>query len=413
MRRLLLCVLIASAALFGAVGCGGDDNSASPATTTEGSTGAATTGETSDEPIVIGAAVSLTGFLTQIDVPILNGAKLAIEDVNERGGVLGRPLELITADTKTDVATVSVAALEVIENGADIVLTTCDYDFGGPAARVANEKGLLAIGCSGSHLYGVKGIGPLAFNTHSANATEAATIAEFAYKKGWRKPYYLIDPSLEYTKGLCADFEKVFDDFAGAKSAVGTDTFQPSDPSIAPQITRFKSRGADADVIVLCSVQPAEGSAIRQIRAAGIDTPIVSGQGAEGTFWLDAVPNVNDVYHDAVGSLSGDDPRPEVNEFFEKYEAAYGPAPTSYPLFGYATIETIVKAIEEAGSTDGEALAEALNSWEEEEVILGPTTYTADCHIPLGRGFPIMHWQNGKNVFVEFINPTRVPDAPC
>lgn len=398
MRRLLVFAFAGLLVVAGAARCGGGDKKAEPA---------------SGEPIVIGAAVSLTGFLTQIDIPILNGAKVAIEEVNAGGGVLGRPLELITADTKTDVATVPIAANEVIEGGADIVLTTCDYDFGGPAARVANEKGILAIGCSGSHLYGVKGIGPLTFNTHSGNATESATIAEFAYKKGWRRPYYLIDPSLEYTKGLCADFEKVFDDFAGTASAVGKDTFQPTDPSIGPQITRFKSTGGSADVIVLCSVQPAEGSAIRQIRAAGIDLPIMSGQGAEGTFWLEAVPNVNDVYHDAVGSLSGDDPRPEVNEFFEKYKAAFGAAPTSYPLFGYATIQTIVKAIEEAESTDGEALAEALEKWEGEEVILGPTTYTADCHIPIGRGFPIMHWQNGKNVFVEFIDPERVPEGVC
>lgn len=409
-RPFFLLTLIVVAALVGAAACGGDDDEeAEPAPAATGETGGQATGE----PIVIGAAVSLTGFLTQIDIPILNGAKLAIAEVNASGGVDGRPLELVTADTKTDVATVPVAALEVIEKGADIVLTTCDYDFGGPAAREANKKGLLAIGCSGSHLYGVKGIGQLAFNTHSANATEAATIAEFAYKKGWRKPYYLIDPSLEYTKGLCADFEKVFDDFAGGKSAVGTDTFQPTDPSISPQITRFKSQGQSADVIVLCSVQPAEGSAIRQIRAAGIDLPIMSGQGAEGTFWLEAVPKVNDVYHDAVGSLSGDDPRPDVNEFFEKYEAEYGAAPTSYPLFGYATIQTIVKAIEAAGSTDGEAMAEALEKWDGEEVILGPTSYSSDCHIPLGRGFPIMHWQKGKNVFVEFIDPERVPKAVC
>lgn len=369
--------------------------------------------EGTEEPIVIGAAVSLTGFLTQIDIPILNGMEIAIEEVNANGGVLGRQLQLIRADTKTDIANVPVAALEVIENGADIVVTTCDYDFGGPAARAANETGILAIGCSGSHLYGVQGIGRLTFNTHSGNATEAATIAEFAYSNGWRNPYYLVDPSLEYTKGLCEDFEKVFDNFAGRPSAVGRDTFEPADPSIAPQITRFRATGESADVIVLCSVQPAEGSAIRQIRASGIDLPIMSGQGAEGTFWLEAVPDVNDVYHDAVGSLGGDDPRPEVNEFFEKYEAKFGPAPTSYPLFGYATVQTIVKAIEAAGSTEGEALADALDQWKDEEVILGPTTYTPDCHIPLGRGFPIMHWQNGKNVFVEFINPSRVPEAPC
>ena len=73
-----------------------------------------------DDPIVIGAPVNLTGWMAAYDQPPLDGAKLAVEKINDAGGVLGRPLEIIEIDGKTDPATVGNAALEVIDDGADV-----------------------------------------------------------------------------------------------------------------------------------------------------------------------------------------------------------------------------------------------------------------------------------------------------
>src|SRR6185312_11415814 len=64
-----------------------------------------------DDPIVIGAPVNLTGWMAAYDQPPLDGAKLAVEKINEAGGVLGRPLKIIEIDGKTDPATVGNAAL--------------------------------------------------------------------------------------------------------------------------------------------------------------------------------------------------------------------------------------------------------------------------------------------------------------
>src|SRR5688572_10869480 len=90
-----------------------------------------------DDPIIIGHTGGATGFLSFYDMPIRDGIQLAIDEVNAAGGVLGRQLQLVTSDNQSDISRLESSALDVIEQGAEFVVTTCDYDFGGPAARVA------------------------------------------------------------------------------------------------------------------------------------------------------------------------------------------------------------------------------------------------------------------------------------
>ena len=80
-----------------------------------------------DDPIIIGAPINLTGQMAAYDQPPLEGAQLAVKKINEAGGVLGRPLELKVIDGKTDPATVGNAALEVIDDGAEVLVPPCDF----------------------------------------------------------------------------------------------------------------------------------------------------------------------------------------------------------------------------------------------------------------------------------------------
>ncbi|MEZ4506424.1 MAG: ABC transporter substrate-binding protein [Thermomicrobiales bacterium] len=64
-----------------------------------------------DDPIIIGAPINLTGWMAAYDQPPLDGAQLAVEQINAAGGVLGRPLEIKVVDGKTDPATVGNAAI--------------------------------------------------------------------------------------------------------------------------------------------------------------------------------------------------------------------------------------------------------------------------------------------------------------
>ena len=88
-----------------------------------------------DDEIVIGSALCLTGVQAPLDTPGFLGAQVAVKVLNDNGGLLGKPVRLINVDGKSDPVTVGSAAVELIDQGADLIIAPCDFDFGGPASR--------------------------------------------------------------------------------------------------------------------------------------------------------------------------------------------------------------------------------------------------------------------------------------
>jgi branched-chain amino acid transport system substrate-binding protein len=377
-------------------GCGGGDGSNS-----------------ADEgPIVIGTANSLTGVLAPFEQAINDGMKVAVADINAAGGVDGRQLKLIHVDAKSDLNLSATAALEAIEKGADVVVPICDADFGAPGARAANDKGVLAITCAGAPGIGRQTVGPLTFNTYAGAPTEGALGAEYAHgTRGWRSAYFLCDRAFEYTKVLCEAFKTRWKELGG--TVAGEDTFLQADTTIATQVTRLRN-ASEPDFVLLASF-PGGSPALKELRAA-YDGPVVLAAAFSGTFWLEPTPNLSNTWVPAVGSSYGDDPRDEVNEFFRKFEELTGSpaAVDSYPLLGYSLVQTIAKGVEIAGTTDGEELAKALETFEDEPLLAGPTTYTEDCHVPVQRSLLIIEYEDGKPRSTgEFVRPESVPPYPC
>ena len=92
-----------------------------------------------DDRIVVGFATAETGFMQAYDKPAQDAAMIRIDEINEAGGLLGKQIEVVNADTKTDRAEGAKAGLSVIDAGADMVVVSCDYDFGAPAALTAES----------------------------------------------------------------------------------------------------------------------------------------------------------------------------------------------------------------------------------------------------------------------------------
>jgi branched-chain amino acid transport system substrate-binding protein len=371
------------------------------------------------KPVVIGFAGAASGFMSIYDSQVLVGAKVEADHVNAAGGVLGgRKIEFITCDSKTNESQSALCAQQLLSKGADFIMPSCDFDFGSPAARVANKAGKVAIGCAGGLAYGVQGVGPLLFNTYSGSATEGAIMAEWAYTKmHWRHPYVLTDNLLQYTKDVSTYFVKRWSELAGKSSIVGMDTFNNGDASIAAQVSRLRQAASKADFLVLSSLPPGGASAVRQIRSAGIALPIDGAAAFDGDYWLKSVPNLSNFYYPALGSLFGDDPDAvRAKLLYKDFKAISGHAPTlaSYPLLGFAAVQTLAKGIQSAGSTDGKAVAGAIDKFKDMPLITGPTTYTSTCHIPSGRPYLIMQVQNGKHKFTGVTwKPKSVPPHPC
>jgi branched-chain amino acid transport system substrate-binding protein len=82
-------------------------------------------------------------------------------------------------------------------------------------------------------------------------------------------------------------------------------------------------------------------------------------------------------------------------------------------MAGYATIQALAIAIEEAGSTEGAAVAAAMGAFTDVPLATGPTTYTPTCHIALGRGMVIMQVQDGALQYKADVTPSFVPESIC
>ena len=141
------------------------------------------------------------------DGPPLKGAMMAIDDINAKGGILGKQIRAVVSDTKTDTVQGAKAAAQVIAEGAQFMGVSCDYDMGAPAATVANDNKIIAIAfCASDAKMGVQGIGPYAFTLEIYGQGEGAVGAAYAWKRGWRKAYGLLDASNEYDKSICDGF---------------------------------------------------------------------------------------------------------------------------------------------------------------------------------------------------------------
>jgi branched-chain amino acid transport system substrate-binding protein len=392
MKRWALIILAMSVFL---VACGSDDTSAQ-----------------SEGPIKIGFAMGFTSWANAFDGPVFNGAKLAIEDINAAGGINGRLLEILEADTQSDLTKVEAAALTVLDQGAHIVVTTCDYDYGAPAARAANKQGVLAIGCAGDPLYGKEGIGPLSFNVLATTPNEAGVMSSFAQRKGWTNAYLFADTSIQYSLRGCDYIEESFT--ATGIGVAGKDTFQNSDTSVAPQVSRMKS--TDADFIVLCSYVPGVTAAIRQIRAAGIDLPILGMLGVDGRLVSTGTENLSDLYYLNLGSIRPDSTSLFLIELGVRYEEMVGNFETSDygPILGYTEIQAVALAIEATGSTDGATLAAYMETFQNVPTAVGPLTYSTQCHAPINGRMFVAEVQNGTVKFnADPMTPINVPEASC
>ena len=364
------------------------------------------------DQVTIGFATAQSGFMVGFDGDAQKMAQLWIKDRNAAGGLLGKPIDFAISDTKSDRIEGARAGQTVVDAGADLVVVSCDYDFGSPAAGAAERAGKISVFlCAEDPKAGVQGVGPLSYTTSVAAHVQGAVMARWANEKlGVKRPYVLLDTMTEYDKSLCAGFRWAVSETKGMQ-IVGEDTFLNDDPSIQSQITRLATATEKPDAIMLCSYVPGGASALRQIRAAGVELPILGGSAMDGSYWTDAVPGLKDFYLPVAASVHGDDPRAEINSLNERYKAAYGSLPATtygYPI--YAFLDLWVRAVEKTGSTDGSQVAAALDAMKDEKTFIGPRSFSPQLHIQTNAEMLILSHDAGKvHVADRYSLPSPLP----
>ncbi len=350
------------------------------------------------EPIVIGAAIAKSGPLEPFDAGPYEAMQLAIDDLNSRGGLLGRPLKLISTDTKSDISYGATAAQRVIDRGASLVVVTCDYDYGAAAANIANASGLIAFStCAGDPKFGPSGIGPNAYTMATSSPDEAEVIAEWAYSRGYRTAYVLLATDTAFDTSFAEGFKARWRKLCGPRSVLGQDTFGGDDPQISAQITRLKSLPEAPQVVVLSAEPPGGVSALRQLRAAGVSQPVLGSDSWDGDYWLSGVPTLRNFYFVTYASMYGTDPRAPMRAFFDRFKARFGEIPaTSNAITGYSVIEAWAAAVERVKSLDSGKVRAALDNFSDEPLLVGPTSYSPGIHINTTRDMIVMEVVAGK-----------------
>ena len=393
---LLLTLGLAVAACGGDDEDGGDDGAAAETSPAEDEGGG--------EPIVIGAAVDLTNQMAPFDGPAVTAAEIQIDKINEAGGIDGRQVELEVIDHQLDPERTKSAAIELIDGGADVLLVTCDVDYATPAVQEAITRGVLAVApCIGTDQMGPERFGDagkLAFSIGNVAQDEGAAMAEYAIDQGWMTAATVTDNVIVYFQDVVKAFAARYTELGGEITV--EESWTQGDGTIQNVVSALDK--ANVDVIATSTAFDDMPAMVGGLRTLGNETPIICGWSCDGNYWLPE--GTNNFYLVTYASVFGDDPSDEVKELIAAMEEKDAAPGTGGFVTGAAAIDAIAAAIEETGGTEGEALAEAFESFDGLETISGEISFSPEFHSVFGREYRVMEVQNSQPAFVELRSAT-------
>jgi branched-chain amino acid transport system substrate-binding protein len=368
--------------------------------------------EAAEDEILIGGALSLTGVQAPLDTPGFKGAQVAVKAINDAGGLLGKQVKFVNIDGKSDPVTVGNVAVELIDKGADLIVAPCDFDFGGPASREAQAAGLVGIStCASDPLYSSWSLGDKQFTLSMWNTTMGATAADYALKeRGWKTAYVVTDQFIAYTKSLSKYFVEHFKAIGG--EVILEDTYTNGDNDFSAQLARLQALGKKPDVIFISSYGTDIAVMIRALREVGYDAPVLGGDSYDDPAIHEALGAKlgNDIYF-VTHTWMGPEAHPDMPKFIELYKEMFGEDPdTSFVATGWDTVMLMAEAVKMAGSTDGAAVAKALEEGDF-KLLTGDLAYknAEEGHAP-DKAAVLVELKAGEPSFLGWRRPESIPN---
>lgn len=350
------------------------------------------------EPIKIAALYNISsGGLASLDGPSLNGVKLKAKMINDAGGLLGgRMIDITAIDTKNDTRETATAAQRAVAiPGLTAGIGQSDTTFALAAAPLFQTAGIpfVTSGATSPDLPTM--VGDEMFLVPFGDDVQAHAMAEYAYNTlGLRNVAVWTDNAMDYTTGLSKYFTERFTQLGG-KIAI-QEVYMTSDQDFSALVARLQAtQGVDG--VFASSGPDTAGIIVKQIREAGIDLPIMAGDGFD-TDLLTSVPgpkmstNIYFTTHAYVGLETG-----PAKEFRAAYEKEYGnPPENAFAALGYDAMGLVADAITRAGSADPRAVTEALAATSGyKDAVTGAIAYPKGSRVP-SKPVAIMHVVDGK-----------------
>ena len=348
--------------------------------------------------IPVGQYGSLTGAQASFGQSTDNGVRLALDEINAAGGVLGQPIRLITKDNQSKPGETSTAVRELITRNKVVALIG-EVASGRSleAAPIAQRSGIPMITPAstnekvteaGDHIFRVCFIDPF----------QGTVCAKFARKLGAKKASVLTDVSKDYSLGLAKSFKEEFVKEGGV--IAGQQSYSGGDKDFSAQLTAVKAD--NPDVIFLPAYYTEAPLIIRQARQLGITVPFIGGDGWDSPELVTVGgPSVEGCYFSNHFSNQSTDPK--VVEFVKAYRAKYNTDPDAMVALGYDSLKLLADAMKRAGTTDPAKVTAALAATKDFDGVTGKITL--DEHRNPNKPAVILQVKDGKFTYVETIAP--------
>jgi branched-chain amino acid transport system substrate-binding protein len=335
------------------------------------------------EPITVLAPFNLTGPQAVLGAPCYKGAELAVEKLNAAGGVLGRSIELIPIDTASEASRTTDELESALERypkaAAGIGYTDSTYAL--DAGLVFQKAGIPFItpGATAPDL--PQQVGSGMFLAAYGDDAQALAMAKYAWNElKLRYVALWVDDSSVYTRTVGGFFEEFFRNLGGT---VDRRNFAAGVTDFGDLIASFKKADPKPQAIYGASMPRSAVSLIEQVRNAGVDVPLLSGDGWDDEAIVEASKNngiKNIVF--TTHLLLGVD-TPGMKEFSEAYKQKFGsPPPNAFAPLGFDSVNLLAAAIERAGSIQPDAIRTALANTRDFQGLVGKIAYSPGKRVP-------------------------------
>ena len=381
----LLSVLLASAVMIGAMtGCGGDKKKDEK--------------KAAGDTIKVGVFLPLTGDNAAGGELELRGIKLANKLHPE---VLGKKVQLVVADNKSDKAeAASVAARLIEKDKVCTILGTYGSSLAMAAGNIVKEAKVPAIGTSCTNPQ-VTANNDYYFRECFIDPFQGTVMANYAFKQGAKKVAIVQEVSNDYSVGLAKFFVEAFQKLTNDKnSIIDVANYQTGDKDFTAVLTNLKAKNPDA---VFAPGNFTESALlIKQARQLGMKVPFMGGDTWETQEFIDV--GGKDV-EGCVLSTAFDREKAsteEAKKFLKAYTDEYKGEPSALSALGYDSYLIAIDAIKRAGGTDSKKIRDAIATTKDLEAVTGKTTL--DKNGDAIKAAVIKVVKDGKFKYLDFVD---------
>lgn len=364
----------------------------------QGGQGGANDGDT----IKIGSMFELTGSAAGYGTSMNNAVKMAVDEINEAGGIDGKEIEIVEYDIQSDEtqAAQSTTTLATQDQVSTIIGPALTGTFQA-SIPIANQNQVPIISPTATDddvLTGNDGsIFEFAYRACFTNSYQGTALAQFANETlDAQRAVIFADNSSDYAQGLTQTFEESFDG-----EIVAVENFTADQTDFSASLTNIEE--LDFDVLYVPGYYEQGGPIVKQAREMGIEQPILGpdGFGNEIIYDLAGPENMTNVFYTSHFSVDA----PENQEFVENYQAQFDMEPDMFTGLAYDSVYIVKEAIERAGTTDPVAINEEIANTTDFEGVTGTFSFDEN-HNPV-KSVSIVEVQDGETAETHEVNPNE------